>query len=84
MMQEAHSQMPALRISFGQARVRHNRIVRTKAGIKTLNKELQLTQAKTNALRLEYIQNFQRLGKINSERTHIQTHAPGIIKSFDV
>lgn len=81
MMQEAHSQMPVLRITFGKARVRHDRIVRTKQGIKTVNKELQLTKNKTNALRVDYRQNFHRLENINAERENFRTSGADMVQN---
>ncbi|ODM95168.1 Growth arrest-specific protein 8 [Orchesella cincta] len=81
MMQEAHNQMPTLRITFGRARVRHDRIVRTKAGIKTVNKELQLTQNKTNALRVDYRQNFHRLENINAERGNFRSNGAEMVQN---
>lgn len=81
MMQEAHAQMPMLRLTFGKARVRHNRIVRTQAGIKTVNKELQLTQNKTNALRVDYRQNFHRLENINAERENFRCNGAEMVEN---
>ncbi|CAL8093499.1 unnamed protein product [Orchesella dallaii] len=81
MMQDAHNQMPSLRITFGRARVRHDRIVRTKAGIKTVNKELQLTQNKTNALRVDYRQNFHRLENINAERANFRSNGSEMVQN---
>jgi len=82
MMREAHEQMPSLRVQFGQARVRHDRIARTKAGISTVSKELQLTQNKTNALRVDYRTNYVRLENTNLERDNFRSNGAEMVQNM--